>query len=87
MNLFLPFCIVKTFSEDILCRHLRPNPGLGEQCHVPSLLEGRPMQSPASFTLSGVTTLATAAEMWLNCEGKNTVMLLSVLADKKDEQN
>lgn len=31
INLFLPFCIVKDFDEDMLCRHLRPNLGLGEQ--------------------------------------------------------
>ena len=45
------------------------------------------MQSPAPLTFTWVTALAISAKTWLNFEGKNVVVLLSVLTDKKDEQN
>lgn len=44
------------------------------------------MWSPAPFTFTQVTALAISARTWLDFEGKNVVILLSVLTDKKNEQ-
>lgn len=85
INLFLPFCIMKDFDEDMLCRHLRPNLGLREQkpCTLSAWRTTHVEPSPTHIYLgdSSGHFSQKVAKFWRE-ECSETV-----LTAKKDEQN
>lgn len=81
INQFLPFCPTQTFSEDVMCHHLRPYLGFGEQKPwISSAWRPSPVFTQVLRHLSQNTAKS------LNFEEKDVEMLLSVLAHRRDEQ-